>query len=126
MKAEMDLTKLSEYQLYEIIQNMNLDKDIRNSANVEFNNRNLSTDKINQIIALHDSRFKPDVQGLQFWVKFLLILLPLFPIQIFFAGQFLARGEKQKWKEYWLFLSIGYLFWAIVIIFYFKYFIVKN
>jgi hypothetical protein len=66
----------------------------------------LSTDKINHIIALHDSRFKPDVQGLQFWVKFLLILLPLFPIQIFFAGQFLARGEKKKWKEYWFFFPL--------------------
>jgi hypothetical protein len=126
MKDHIDLLKLSNYQLFEIIQNTSLDKELRNSANAEFNSRNLTTNEIDDIIALHDSQFKTVSQGLQPWFKLLLILLPIFPIQIFFAGQFLVRGERKKWKQYWFFLSIGYLFWTIVIILCFKYFVIKS
>ena len=54
----MHSSKLTNSQLYEIIQNSQLDKKIRDIANEEFNNRKLSIDQIQQIIAQHDSHFK--------------------------------------------------------------------
>jgi len=127
MKDQMNFSELSNYQLYEIIQNSNLDKDTRNAANIEFNNRNLSIDKIKQIIAFHDSQFKPDVKGLETWHKLTLILFPfLIPIHSIIAGKLLAKVQKKSWKEYWFFLSMGYLFWTILIILFFRYFMVNT
>ena len=47
-----------------IIQNSQLDKQIRDIANEEFNNRKLSIDQIQQIIAQHDSHFKKTEESL--------------------------------------------------------------
>ncbi|MFT3747271.1 MAG: hypothetical protein QM768_03105 [Agriterribacter sp.] len=114
----MNISKLTDYQLYVIIQNSAIDKDIRNLANNEFNKRNLSIPHIKEIISKHESQLKPPEQkSLKIEYKILLIIFPFFlPIQSIFAGKLLVKGEKQKWKEYWLYISIGYLIWTIIII----------
>jgi hypothetical protein len=56
----MDLSSLTNYQLYEIIQNLKLDIEIRKAANDEFNNRKLSVDEIQKIVVRHDTHFQPD------------------------------------------------------------------
>ena len=98
----MDCTTLSDYQLYEIIQNGNLDKAIRQVANDEFNKRKLSLDQIQGLIAKHDSQYSPDKdKGLKTSYKLLLIVCPFFiEIHSLFAGRMLAKGQKQKWKDY--------------------------
>lgn len=53
----MDFSKLSNYQLFEIIQNTSLDKGIRNEANGEFDRRKISVDEISQLISTHDSLY---------------------------------------------------------------------
>jgi hypothetical protein len=123
----MDLSSLTNYQLYEIAQNSRLDTEIRKKANDEFNNRKLSVDDIQKIIATHNAHFRPDRdEPLKLLYKFLLILFPfLIPVQSVFAGKWLAKGHKRKWKEYWFYLSLGYLFWTIVVIFIAKYFLFK-
>ena len=96
----MDSSKLTNSQLYEIIQNSQLDKKIRDIANEEFNNRKLSIDQIQQIIAQHDSHFKKTEESLSLKYKAVLVLFPFFiPIQSINATKFLANGQKRKWKE---------------------------
>jgi len=123
----MDLSKLTDYQLYEIIENSQLDKDIRNLANAEFNSRKLSCDQIKQLVLRHDSEFKPSPnQPLETKYKFLLILFPFFislPIQAIIANKYLIRGQKRKWKDYWFYISVDYLVWTVGIILFSKFFL---
>lgn len=123
----MDLSSLTNYQLYEIIQNSKLDAELRKAANDEFNNRKLSIDEIQKIVARHDAHFQPDKdKTLKLEYKLLLILFPfLIPVQSVFAGKWLAKGHKRKWKDYWFYLLLGYLFWTIVVILIAKYFLFK-
>jgi hypothetical protein len=44
------LATLTDYQLYEIIQNATLDETLRKSANDEFNKRKLTFEEIQQIV----------------------------------------------------------------------------
>lgn len=121
----MDLSKLTDYQLYEIIQNSKLDNALRKLANDEFNSRKLSVDQIQKIVVRHDTQFQPDKdEALKLEYKILVILFPfIIPIQSVFAGKWLAKGHKRKWKEYWFYLSLGYFIWTIVIIIFSKYFL---
>jgi hypothetical protein len=124
----MDSTNLSDYQLYEIIQNMRLDQNIRQAANDEFNKRKLSIDQIQQLIAKHDSQFTSDKEeGIQTKYIILLIICPLFiEIHALIAGRMLAKGQKQKWKDYWLFICLGYLTWTIAIMILAKYYLFRH
>ncbi len=119
----MNLSQLTDYQLYQIIQNSRLDNGIRKLANQEFDNRKLSIDQIQALILNHDKHFKPDKEmSLQAGLKIAIVLFPFFiPIQSLFAVMWLAKGHKRKWKDYWLYLSIGYLFWTVMVIFLAKY-----
>lgn len=114
----MNISKLTDYQLYVIIQNTRLDKNILTLANNEFNRRNLDTTQLKEIKAQYESQLKlPEQKSLQLKTKIFLIIFPFFlPLQSIFAGKFLTKGEKRKWKEYWLYISIGYLVWTIIII----------
>lgn len=119
----MDCKTLSDYQLYEIIQNANLHKDIRQAANKEFVKRNLSLGQIQDLITKHDSNFLgPKDVGLKTYYKILLLICPFFVgIHSLFAGRMLAKGQKQRWKDYWLYICIGLLAWTAGIILYAKY-----
>ena len=124
----LDLNKLSDYHLFEIIRNEKLDPNIRKAANSIFNNRKLSTDQIRQLEAKHDSLFIADQQkGLRLYQKVLLVICPLFiEIHSLIAGRMLAKGQKQKWKDYWLFLCLGFLVWTIAIILFAKFILFKD
>jgi hypothetical protein len=123
----MNLSSLTNYQLYEIIQNSKLDSGIRKLANDEFNSRRLSIDEIQKIVSRRDAHFLPEKnESLKLQYKILLILFPfVIPIQSVFAGKWLASGHKRKWKDYWFYLSLGYLFWTITIILIAKYFLFR-
>ena len=124
----MDLSKLTNYQLYGLIQNAKLDKAIRNLANSEFEKRNLGFDKIQAIAQKHDTQFVAEKdEPLKTEYKILVLLLPgLFPIYNILAAKWLGEGQKRKWKEYWLYLSLAYFIWTIVILVFSKYFLLSK
>ena len=124
----MDCTSLSDYQLYEIIQNGNLDQRIRQIANDEFNKRKLSLEEIQQLILKHDSQFVPEKEdGLNLKYCLLLIICPFFiEIHSLTAGRMLAKGQKSKWRDYWIYICLGFLLWTIGIILFAKYFLFRG
>jgi hypothetical protein len=115
----MEVKELSNYQLYALIQNHKLDPSIRNLANSEFDSRKLTIEQIGEIVNRHDAQFKPDKdEGLSLAYKIFLVLFPaVLTIQVLIAGRDLANNRRKKWKDFWLFVSLGYLFWTIAIIF---------
>jgi hypothetical protein len=114
----MDVSKLTDYQLYGLSQNKKFDAGIRQLANKELNSRQLAEDRIQQIILKHDAQFKPgNDESLSLPYKISLILFPFFlQIQILFTSKYLANNQVKKWKAYWFYLSLGWLLWTIVTI----------
>ena len=123
----MDFSKLTNYQLYEIIQNIELNSEIQKNANNEINARKLSTDQIKEIISRHDSQFKPDEKGLSIESKVLISIFPFLTIiHSLFAGQHLAGGYKKKWKEYWFYICLGYFLWTITLLLFAKFYLFRT
>jgi hypothetical protein len=124
----MDTSGLSDYQLYEIIQNKKLHNHIRIIANKEFNKRNLTINELRDIVLRHESLAKPENDKQFIWqYKLLLVLFPfitgLFGIV---PGRFLANGEHKKWKAYWLYICLGYFIWTILLLTFSKFVLFKR
>ena len=118
----MNASKLSDYQLYEILQNDKLQDAIKKIANDEFNKRRLSKDQLQEIIKKHDDHFRPGNEGLAIKYKLLLIALPFFvPIHGIIAARLIPVGQKMKTKQYWFYICVGYLFWTVVVILFCRY-----
>ena len=120
----MNLKELTNYQLYEIIQNQKLDRQLRTAANDEFNVRKLSDSEIQEIISKHDSLFHQDKnEPLSVRYKILAVTIPFFwVVHVLSTSRYLARGQKRKWNQYWLFFCIGLVSWTIAIILFARYF----
>jgi hypothetical protein len=119
----MNLDQLTNYQLYEIIQNQKLDEKIRSAANVEFNSRKLTKGEIQEIVNQHSLLFRPDSdEPLSLKYKIVALVVPFFwVIHVLMTSRYLARSQKRKWNEYWLFFCIGLFIWTIVIVIVGKY-----
>lgn len=123
-----NLLNISNYQLYELLQNDKLDSSIKKAALQEFNQRDISDDEIKEIISQHDKLYKPESEEpLSFNFKIGLILFPFFwVIHGVLASKYLSRGQNRKWKEYWLYFCLGLLLWTISIVIYAKYSLFKD
>lgn len=124
----MDFSRLSNYQLFEIIQNSSLDKSLRNEANKEFDSRKISVEEISQLISSHDSLYKPDKQeGLDLKFKIILVGFPFFIfLHNIIAALLLDKQKEYKFKQYWLYLTIGYLLWTVFVILFARYYLFKT
>lgn len=119
----MSINSLSNSQLYALIQNDKLDPLIRKAANDEFTRRGLAIEEIQKIVSEFDSQYKPvDQEGLDLAHKIFLIIVPaFFTIQMLVAGRYLAKGQKKKWKDFWLFVCIGWIVWTIGFVLFFRF-----
>ena len=114
--ADLDASKLTNYQLYALIQNLNLDETIRTVATGELDRRKLNETENADLALKHQQRFRFE-KGLPLSVNMKLFLLAFpFLISIVSPGKFLAQGQKQKWTDYWKYLAGGYLIWTIGVI----------
>jgi hypothetical protein len=121
----MDYSKLSNYQLFELIQNEKLNQSIRAEANKEFEKRNISIEEKKEIISKHDEVFVPDKgETLSDSLKILLIVFP-FPFIFYIMYLNYSKGilQKNERKEFWKYYTLGFAAWAIAIIIIFQFFI---
>lgn len=114
----MNLKELTDYQLYALFQNKKLDSAITKLANEEFKARELSSQQIHQIVTRHDAQFQPEKhEPLSLAHKIFLIVFPFLTIiQAIVAGKYLANNKQRKWKDFWLYICVGYLAWTVGII----------
>jgi hypothetical protein len=95
-----------------------LDSAITKLANEEFKARELSLEQIHQIVTRHDAQFRPEKdEPLGLSHKIFLIVFPFLTIiQAIVAGKYLANNKQRKWKDFWLYICVGYLAWTVGII----------
>jgi hypothetical protein len=124
----MNLSQLSNYQLFEVIQNTSLDSSLRKVADAELNKRQLSVDEINQLISRHDSLYKIDKEtGLAMKYKILLIVFPFFIfLHNIISALILDKRKEYKFKQYWFYLGIGYLLWTVLVILFARVYLFKK
>ena len=118
----MDASKLTDYQLYEIIQNRKLHTDIKRIATEEFSKRQISHYQLNEIIKRHDQQFRPSNEGIALKYKLLLIAFPfMFPVHGIIVARFIRIEERRKRKEYWFYVCVGFVCWTIIAILFSRY-----
>jgi uncharacterized DUF497 family protein len=111
----MDYSKLSNYQLFELIQNEKLNQSIRVEANTEFEKRNISLEEKKEIISKHDAVFVPDKgETLSEEFKILILAFP-FPFLLYIRHINRTYGVigKKEWKVFWKNIYLGLAAWTI-------------
>lgn len=94
----MDTKNLSDYQLYCLVMNENLDNDLKNEINKEFSSRDISQDQIDQYdIQLRNETTKD--KELSWITTILVVMFPfLILIQSIIATRHIENGKTGKWK----------------------------
>lgn len=116
----MDTDKLTNYQLYTIIQNKKIDKEIRKTADKIFANRFLPDAEIEELDEKYNSYFTARrKEPLQWYYKAAAFAVPfLWGIHILISSRYLSRGQKRKWNEYWICFCAGLLAWTVIAVVY--------
>src|SRR5258707_8693864 len=114
----MSVTFLSNGQLYALLRNKRLADSIHNEVKEELDRRNLSPEDREVLKRQYETLYPPtDGPGLSVPEKLFLILIPaLFTVQILRATRDLASNQRRRWKDFWLYVSIGYFVWTVAII----------
>ena len=123
MTSNLVCSNLTDYQLFELKRNESLDKAIRKAAAAELERRKLAPEQVQHLVSKYDARFPSNKnEGLPVYFKIFLIICPFF-IEVYslFAGRMLAKGQQRKWKDYLLYICIGYMFWTVCILLYANY-----
>jgi hypothetical protein len=150
--APMNTTLLTDEQLAALFLNKALHKDIRKDVVAELRRRDPDFEETIVARNRNETQFKLRQAGLPLRYKLLLVTLPfffpfylflktlsrnsetervgfvilmlLFPIGFlsYYPNQNLAAGAKRKWWQYWLYLSLGFIFWLVVILLWAKVF----
>lgn len=107
----MDLEKLSDKQLYELIKNNSLTPEIKNALNNEFLQRDFSIQYIDELSLAYEKIDNQTPQiGLSLSTKISIILFPwIFPLQAIIANKHIANNNKRKWNQHWLFVAVDWI-----------------
>jgi hypothetical protein len=114
----MNSKELSNYQLFALLQNRRLHSSIKEPLQVEWGRRQLTPEQVQELAARYTIHYPPDDgEGLPLRNKLFLVLVPaVFMYQILRATRHLASNQRRKWKDFWLYVSLGYLVWTVVIV----------
>jgi len=124
----MNASSLSNFQVYALLKNSKLNKEIKNSVQTEFNSRNLSADEIEALKTKYDntvlvdktSRLNPIHKTLLVVFSSLIIVQYINIVFCVLATYILGTGKIKIHEEYWLYLKTGIIIWSIILIILYK------
>lgn len=110
------MKRLSDFQLYSLLLNLDLRHDLRDQVSAEFKVRNFSQEHIDQL-ALEHERIIPVVNdNLTIWEKVPIMAFPfIIPLQAILANRYISEGNLKKWEQHWKYVTIGLLIWLIIL-----------
>lgn len=114
----MDLEKLSDKQLYELIRDNSLSLEIKRTLETEFLRRDFSIEYIDELSLVYEKSNDTNPQtGLSLSEKLIIIIFPWIPpLQAIFANKYIATGNKRKWHQHWFYVAIGIGVWLVIVI----------
>lgn len=109
----MDVSKLSDYQLFELSRNKKLDPAITQLAGKELKGRQLTEEQMGLLLLKRDRLFKENEPvSLQQSQKIVLMIFPLFRLLPGFVSS-LDLPRNRTWKGFWRYVCVGYVIWII-------------
>ncbi len=86
----------------------------------EFRQRQIPTIELQNIQERHINQFGTDLVGLGKQNKVILVVFPfVWLIQIVFqASKYLAHNQYKKWRDFWLYVTIGWAMWTLAVLVY--------
>jgi hypothetical protein len=110
------MEKLSDSQLYALVINHDLSQGLKEKALAEFGKRNFSQQYVDELAYEYETIIPSLNTDLSTWEKVRIIVFPfLLPIQAIIANRYISKGNPKKWKQYWKYLTIGWLVWTILV-----------
>jgi hypothetical protein len=117
------MDKLSDFQLYALIINHDLDQDLKQQACAEFEKRNFSQEYLDQLALEYENIIPLSNTTLPIWEKMRIIAFPfIVPLQAILANRYISQGNPKKWKQYWKYLVVCWLVWIFLILLAIKFF----
>lgn len=111
-----DYTLISDEQLYALSQNKQLNKEFRMLAQKQLDNRRLTSEKWSKLKNDYELKNLHRKKELPNHWKIVLIIFPFFIfIHNIVASLMLDKGRERIWKQYWLYVSLGFLFYTILV-----------
>jgi hypothetical protein len=130
----MQPDKLSNYQLYALLQDKNVQKNIRIHLQEEFTKRNITKDELALIEMdwVSKSIPAPTISKASLLLKIIIIFAPVLlvrmapfawvlAIQVSLATYLVLKISRLKWRYYWVLIFSGYIFWSIIVVVFAKY-----
>lgn len=118
------MDKLTDFQIYSLVVNRDLDGHLKEEALREFDKRNFPQEYIDQLAIEYEKIIPAIGANLTKLEKAKIIAFPFFiPIQAIIANKYIAQGNIKKWKLYWRYLTIGWVIWSVIIILVLKLFL---
>lgn len=131
----MDFSKLTNFQLYAIIKNDDLEVDIRDLANAELEGRNLSFYDMEQIIQKYNLlnvekniELVKEEKSLKPEYKVLLLAIPFvmnFFLFAYFMSELQKKGRDTQRKEFMFYYCGGLILWTVILILLAKFYLFK-
>ena len=113
----MNPDKLSDFQLFLLVENDDLSPVILTAIRVEMERRGLSLGLSRDISKNKRMLEATNADSLGSLEKLLIILFPFFTfIHAIVANRHISRGNMKSWKQYWKFVKIGFLIWMVLLI----------
>lgn len=121
----MNAKELTDFQLYSLVMDKNINEEVRVEVNREFENRNFTLRHLDELALKYELLEGKEMnKGLTVTQKTLIILFPFIIIfQSIITTQYLKKGNKKRWQQHWDLIALGHFFWFILILIIAKYFI---
>jgi hypothetical protein len=111
----MQIDKLSDFQLYSLVINQDLNTDMHRQAEAEFKKRHFSQEYIDKLSLEYENIISIKNGDITVGEKLRIIAFPfIIPMQAIIANKYISKSP-QKWKLYWKYLTIGWAVWTIVL-----------
>jgi len=123
----MNVESLSDNQLYTLVQSKELSSEIRQIVLEEFGRRNFSIEQLDKLSMEHEAILSQSEASLTPLEKCLIMLVPFFPvIHAILANRHISKGSRKKWKQHWRFVTIGYIFWTVIVLLFAKFYFFRS
>ncbi|MGZ3812689.1 MAG: hypothetical protein ACXVJN_13155 [Mucilaginibacter sp.] len=97
--------------------NPELSTELKNKVLIELKKRNFAREYIDQLAIQYGKIIPARGAKLNGWEKVRIIIFPFFvPIHAIYANRYLSKGDVPKWKSYWKYLTLGWLFWTLLML----------
>src|SRR5689334_793287 len=111
----LNFDKLTDQQVYSLSKNKSLSKTLRREALAALTLRARSVEEVQVLATAYEQSPVNKKIPLPVAYRIVLVIFPFFvPVQVIIAALFFKMTNTWKWKQFWLYLAIGWVLWMVI------------